>query len=451
MTNRLPPQNLDAERGVIGSVLLDDGCLVDVVAILPTAAMFYRDTHARIWAAMLEMFADGARIDLLTLADRLGRDGVKAIGGDATLAAILDATPHAANAAYYAAIVRQKAIKRELIGTSEASIADCYADDDTAETVLDRAASRLFAIHATGTQSRMARACDVMPRVLDAIDARTERRTLGLPTGFADLDAILCGMKPGAFYVVAARPAMGKSAFGMALCEYASLDAGIGSLFVSLEMASEQLIERLAVARSRADGRGVATGRIAAAEYDRFTAAVGEINAAPLFVDDTPGMGILQITAGARRLRQRADIGLVVVDYLQLIEPDDDRANRQEQVAKVSRRMKALARELTVPVVALAQLNRQVEARDDKTPRLSDLRDSGSIEQDADVVIFLHRPEYYDPNDSPGVARVIVSKNRHGSTGVVNLAWSARSVAFASLSNTPDFGDAPGMAPAPPF
>jgi replicative DNA helicase len=442
---REPPHNADAEHGLIGSALLDPDTIDEAATLVPRGDRFYRDDFGKIWSAMLAMRAAGQPIDPLTVADHMGPK-LGGSGGFDVLAEILDRTPHAANAGYYAAIVRDKAMLRDLIEVANEILREGYARNLAAADQVERAAEAVFALQSQQTRSRLATTGEIVPEVLELIEARREGRMLGLGTGFDRVDEFLLGLKPECVYVVAARPAMGKSAFGAALCDHASVEFGVPSLFVSLEMPREQVVERLAVARARIDGKMVQAGRIAPADAGRWAESLDAIRRAPIHIDDTPGLSIMDIAAIARRLKAREGIGLAVIDYLQLIQPGDDREARQEQVARISRRLKTLARELKIPIVALAQLSRKVEDREDKTPRLADLRESGAIEQDADVVIFLSRPAYYDPNDRPGICQVIFGKNRHGATGLVELQWEARSAAFGNLAAVnPDFGAAPAF------
>jgi replicative DNA helicase len=423
---RLPPQNIEAEQGVIGSILLDNDVLHDVVPMLKVED-FYRDSHQVIYRTIRDLYDLGRAVDAITLADELTRRGEYAkVGGDDALAQILASVPHAANARYYAGIVREKAIPRALIEASNEVIREAYSNSHTADELLELAERRVFAIAEEQVSGETVELRDVVTRAMDRIALRSEERhpITGVSTGFFELDDLTGGFQGSQLVILAARPSMGKTALALNICEHVILERKTGVLMVSLEMGEMELAERLLCARSKVDGHKLRTGHgLGTREMTQLGKAYDELRMAPLFIDDTPARNMLQITANARRLKMRQDIGLIVVDYIQLIDAEESRDSRQEQIAKISRRLKTLARELQVPVIALSQLNRAVENREDRRPRMADLRESGAIEQDADLVLLLHRPEYYDPNDRPGTAELIVAKNRNGATGNVTLTF----------------------------
>jgi replicative DNA helicase len=441
LADRLPPQNLEAEQGVLGSILLDNDVLHDVVAKLKVDD-FYRDSHQVIYRAIRDLYDQGKAIDAITLAEELGRrNELKLIGGDEALSEILAGVPHAANARYYADIVRQKSIGRLLIHSANEILRDGYSNSFTAEELLEKAEQRIFDIAGDQVQGETVELRDVVTKAMTRIAARSESKhpITGLGTGYFELDDITGGFQPGQLVILAARPSMGKTALALNVCEHAAVELKVPVLFVSLEMGQLELAERLLCSRSKVDGYKLRTGQsLGHREMKLLGDGYDALRDSPLFIDDTPARNMLQITANARRLKLRQQIGMIVVDYIQLVDSEESRDSRQEQIAKISRRLKTLARELEVPVVALSQLNRAVENREDRRPRMADLRESGAIEQDADVVLLLHRPEYYDPNDQPGIAELIIAKNRNGATDTVKLTFLKNITRFENLANVAD-------------
>jgi replicative DNA helicase len=449
--DRLPPQNLEAERSVLGSVLLDNDVLHEIVPMLGVSD-FYRDVHQTIYQAIRDLYDQGKGIDAITLADELiRRDQFDKIGGDELLREIVDSVPHAANAKYYAGIVREKSIGRQLIDSATEIIRDGYSNQYTAQELLESAERKVFAIAEEQIQGDTLDLKDVITKAMDRIAERASsggHAVTGVASGLIDLDDITGGFQAGQLVVLAARPSMGKTALALNICEHAATLGKSPVLFVSLEMGHMEIAERLLCARSRVDGYKLRTGMsLGSREIGHLTKAWNELmKDAQIFIDDTPARNMLQITASARRLRLREKIGLIVVDYIQLVDSEDSRDSRQEQIAKISRRLKTLARELEIPVIALSQLNRAVESREDRRPRMADLRESGAIEQDADIVLLLHRPEYYDANDQPGIAELIVAKNRNGGVGTVKLTFQKAITRFENLATVAeplDEGDRP--------
>jgi replicative DNA helicase len=439
LSDRLPPQNLEAERSVLGSILWDNDVLHEIIPIL-SVADFYRDAHQTIYQAIREMYDLGKAVDAVTLADELiRRDQFQKIGGDETLREILDSVPHAANAKYYAEIVREKSIGRRLIESATEIIRDGYSHQYTAQQLLESAERKVFNIAEEQIQGDTLEIKDVLGQAMDRIALRAEsggRAVTGVASGLVDLDHITGGFQPGQLIILAGRPSMGKTALALNICDHAAISAGVPVLLISLEMGRLEIAERLLCARSRVDGHKLRTGiGLSSTAMSQLGKAYTELTSgAPIFIDDTPARNMLQITAAARRLRLRQKIGLIMVDYIQLVDSEDSRDSRQEQIAKISRRLKTLARELHVPVIGLSQLNRAVETREDKRPRMADLRESGAIEQDADIVILLHRPEYYDANDQPGIAELIVAKNRNGATDTVKATFEKSLTRFSDLA-----------------
>jgi replicative DNA helicase len=438
LADRLPPQNIEAEQGVLGSILLDNEVLHEVVPLLKVED-FYRDAHQVIYRAIRDLYDLGKAIDAITLVEELTRRSeFQAIGGDETLAQILGSVPHSANAKYYAQIVRQKSISRELIESANEILRDGYSNNFTAEQLLEHAERRIFKIAEDQTKGDTVELRDVVTLAMDRIAARSESRhpVTGIATGYFELDDITGGLQPEQLIILAARPSMGKTALALNICDHAAVKLKVPTLVISLEMGQLELAERLLCARSRVDGHKLRTGQnLGTREMTLLGNGYSELNKAPLFIDDTPARNMLQITANARRLKLRQNLGLIVLDYIQLVDSEDLRDSRQEQIAKISRRLKTLAREIQVPVIALSQLNRAVENREDRRPRMADLRESGAIEQDADMVLLLHRPEYYDANDQPGIAELIIAKNRNGATSTVKLTFLKNITRFENLAN----------------
>jgi replicative DNA helicase len=439
LSDRLPPQHLEAERGVLGSILLDNEVMHDIVIFLRTQD-FYRDAHQVIYAAIRELYEKNKGIDAVTLAEELKLRGqFDQVGGDDTLAEIVTSVPHAANGKYYAEIVKQKATNRQLIESATEIIRDGYSNQFTAQELLDSAERKIFSIAEDNVRGETLEIKDVIQKAMDVIAIRADsggHSVTGLATGLVDLDDKTGGFHPGQLIIVAARPSMGKTALALNICDHAGINLGVPVLFVSLEMGYLEIGERLLCARSRVDGNKLRTGMgLGIDQMRQLGKAYTEMTkSGRIFIDDTPARNMMQIAASARRIKRRSEIGLLMVDYIQLVDSDDSRDSRQEQIAKISRRLKTLARELSVPVVALSQLNRAVESREDKRPRLADLRESGAIEQDADMVLLLHRPDYYDANDQPGMAELHVAKNRNGPTGSVTLTFLKNLMRFENSS-----------------
>jgi replicative DNA helicase len=432
--DRLPPQNLEAERGALGSMLLDADCIPDVLATLEERD-FYRESHRTAFRHVKALWGRGEPADAITVLEEMRLAGdYERFGGDEALAAIMDAVPHAANAVYYARIVRQKAIARALIEAANEIQKRSYANQHTAEELTALAERAVFGV----ADARVSPGVAPMVEGVDAYLERMTRRQAGevdcLSTGYPELDDLLDGLQAGNLYVLAARPSLGKTALALNICEFLASEVGGGrpSLVISLEMDRVQVGERILACRSGIPiPRMRRPGGMGAADFAAVSAARDSIARVPVLVDDTPGLNIGQVDAVLRRAILRDRVEALVIDYLQLIDVADlGEENRVQQVAALSKRLKQMARRLKVPVLALAQLNRNAETRQDRRPRLADLRESGSIEQDADAVMLLHRPDYYDQADQPGVAEVIVAKNRGGATGMARLLWQPHLMRF---------------------
>ena len=434
---RLPPQNLDAERGVLGSILLSNDALDDVIEFIGPDC-FYNDAHKKIFAAIRSLRDRGVTgIDAVTLGEELDRQSqLEDVGGVDYILEILNTVPHAAHAAYYAEIVRDKYLQRSLNYACEEILKNSYDSSDNTDEILQNAEKRIFQILELQTAETKN---DIGAILLDAWDRINERSNTdgeisGLATGFSDFDSQTNGFQPAELVILAARPSMGKTAL---VCNWAlgtATHAGKGVLIFSLEQSKLELAERFLCVHGKFNGHKLRSGDLDDADRFHLMESSQALSELPLFIDDRPGRTIAQITAIARRTFRKHDLGLVIIDYLQLIEPEDRRVPREQQISLITRRLKGMAKELDIPVIALAQLNRGVELREDKRPRLADLRESGAIEQDADLVIFLHRPDAYDPADSPGLAEVIVAKHRSGPTGIVPLTWRKEFMRFESYS-----------------
>lgn len=428
------PSNLEAELCVIGSMLLDNTVIDDLVTFL-TPADFWRDTHQVLFRRIAEVRASGSPVDALILMDHLTRCGeLGAAGGEESIRKALEETPSAANATYHGQIVKQRSISRSLMVASDETLGDIQSNLYTAEELAERAENRVYAISNASTSGMTSELSEAVSEAYRLFQRRSDGEVLGVSSGWRLLDEVLGGFQPGTLTVVGARPSMGKTALALNLCEHAVLRSGIVPFLVSLEMGRVEVANRLIQSVSRIEGHKLKHPCLLRDDdLGRLEEARHALMACNFPIDDTPSRTVAQVAANARRLRSRRGIGLMVVDYLQLIDGDSARESRQEQVAKISRRLKGIARELQIPVIALSQINRGVEGREDHRPRMADLRESGAIEQDADVVLLLHRPEYYDPNDQPGIAEVIVAKNRNGATETVQLVFHRQFARFDSL------------------
>ena len=425
--DRLPPQNLEAERCVLGSMLRDNAVINDVLQCLRGDA-FYLDAHQRIFQAVTEIYNDGHPVDLVILANKLQQlKQLEDVGRAAYLAELWDAAPTAANAEYYAKIVRDKAITRSLIHASTEILRDSYDQSQPAEELLGNAERKILDIAEKGVTGNTRTLQDALNEAYVRIDqrmGRTDPNALsGLPTGFVDLDQLTAGFQNSELIILAARPSVGKTAFCLNILRHIVVEERQAAFFVSLEQSRIELAERLLSAQARVDSHKLRKGHLGSDDIRKLNEAGDVLRDARLFIDDSPGQSMLRIAASARRLKLREKIKIVAIDYLQLIEPENRRDPRQEQVAQISRRLKGLARELQLPVIALAQVNRGSEDRQDHRPRLADLRESGSIEQDADTCMLLHRPGKFDGGVEDNVIEVIVAKQRNGPTGEVTLAY----------------------------
>lgn len=423
---KLPPQNLEAETAVLGSLLIEDDAVAQGIELL-SPEMFYKDAHKKIFQAIIRLFNENKAVDLVTLTDMLYKDGtVDEAGGASYLAFLTTAVPTAANVLYYARIVKEKYVLRHLIQNATQIVADSYDATQDVEQLLDRAEKLIFDISSRKYSGGVVPLKDIVRNQIEVIDRLYQRKEhiTGIATGFHEFDTQTAGLQPSDLIVIAARPSMGKSALVSCIAEHSGIALKIPTAIFSLEMSKEQLIQRMLCSRARVDAHKVRTGFLAQSDWPNLTSAAAKLSEAPIYIDDTPGISVLELKAKARRLKSQFDIKLLVLDYLQLMQGSPGAESRQQEISEISRSLKALARELHVPIIAVSQLSRAVESRADHRPQLSDLRESGAIEQDADVVVLLLREEYYSPTEeNRGKAEVIIAKQRNGPVGSFQLTF----------------------------
>ncbi|MCA9170884.1 MAG: replicative DNA helicase [Planctomycetales bacterium] len=437
--DRQPPCNLQAEMSVLGSIILRPDVCDDIVTTLRPDD-FYDDAHRRLFHQMLSMHDAGKRIDLTLLVDELKREGVyETIGGAGFLARVGNSVATAAHAMYYAEIVRQDSTRRALINACTEVLEESYEPGAESNQLLSRAEQRIFSILERGEGNSLNDIRDVLHQAMDRIDARMKGEHLagGVETGFIEFDNMTGGLHNAELIILAARPSMGKTALAMNVAEHVAFKGKAPVLFISLEMAAIELIDRMLCSVAEVNGSRLRNGTISKEDRKKLVETAAQLSQCPFFVDDSPSRTVTEIAAAARRIKRReGGLGLIVIDYLQLIEPDNSSDPRQEQVAKMARRLKGVAREIDVPVLCLAQLNRQAEQSKENRPRLSHLRESGAIEQDADVVMFVHREEYYrtaeEREQFAGQAEIIIAKQRNGPIGEVELVWRKEFTRFAN-------------------
>ncbi len=442
LSSRVPPHNLAAEESVLGAMLLKSTAIADAVQLV-SADDFYKPAHAHIFDAISSLYGSGQPVDPVTVAEELKRAGLlEAIGGPAVLLSIQARTPAVSNAAHYAKIVEENALLRRLVSTATDIAELGYTPLDDVAKTLDVAESMIYDVAQRRVSDSMVELRELLDGALDRLESLYERSEsiTGTPSGYHELDELMSGMQPSSLIVVGARPAMGKTAFGLGAAANAALKANRPVLYFSLEMSHIELTQRLLGSEGRIDATRLRNGQLNESDWSKISKAMGRLAEAPLWIDDNPNLTIMEIRAKARRLKSKVgDLGLIVVDYLQLMSGRSNAENRQVEISEISRGLKILARELECPVMALSQLSRALEQRADKRPMLADLRESGAIEQDADVVMFLYRDEMYN-NDSAdkGTAEVIVAKHRSGPTGVCRLAFLDYCTLFANMAKSSD-------------
>ncbi|MDI6716423.1 MAG: replicative DNA helicase [Actinomycetota bacterium] len=438
--DKVLPHNIEAEQSLLGSMLISQDAISEILEIL-SADSFYTEAHRRIFETIVELYAKGEPADPIMLAEALSARGyLEQCGGKPYIHTLVSSVPSAANAKYYARIIERNATLRALIKVSTEIAALGYEAPEDVEELIDRAESLIFAIAHKRLSEKFVHIKDLLKEGFEMVENLYEKKeqVTGIPTGFIDLDNILAGFHPGDLIIIAARPAMGKTALALNIATNIGLK-NIPVAIFSLEMSRQQLAQRMMCSEARIDSHKLRTGHLGDEDWSKLSRAVGRLAEAPVFIDDTPSIGILEVRAKARRLFAKHSPGIIIVDYLQLMQPHRRIENRQQEIAEISRGLKILAKELEVPVVALSQLSRAVEHRSDKRPQLSDLRESGSIEQDSDVVMFIHRNIYGHPDDidsieERGLCEVIIAKHRNGPIGVVKLAFLEHFTKFVDLA-----------------
>jgi len=437
MVERLPPQNLEAETAVIGSMMIDEEAVPLGLEIL-IPPHFYRESHRKIFQAMASLFSSQKPVDLVTLTEELKANGhLEEVGGASYLASLTTIVPTAANIQHYGRIVKEKALLRSLIATSTQIVGECYENQDDVEGLLDKAEQLLFEITTKSSDSRAIFLKEMLTDSIETIERLYQRKELvtGVSTGLHDLDVQTAGLQPADLIIVAGRPSMGKSALATCIAEHVGVVNRVPVVVFSLEMSKEQLVHRMLCAHARVDVHKARTGFLSQSDWPRLTTAAGKLSEAPILIDDAPSISALELRAKARRLKSQHGVGLIIVDYLQMMRGSFRSENRQQEISEISKSLKSLAKELNVPVLAVSQLSRAPEQRDDRRPQLSDLRESGAIEQDADVVLLLFREEVYHPNEeNRGKAELIIAKQRNGPVGSIQMTFLKEYTRFENLS-----------------
>jgi replicative DNA helicase len=434
---KIPPQNLEAEQSVLGSVLLEPEALSRVLEVM-TGDDFYREAHRKIFSSMLDLYRKGTPVDLITLTEILQNKGqLDEIGGASYLTSMTDAIPSAIHVDVYARIIREKSILRRLINRATEIASKGYSFTGDAEDLLDEAEKTIFQISEDKINPLVYPLSQVIKESIGTIEQLFDRKDMvtGVPTGFTQLDKLTSGFQNSDLVIIAGRPSMGKTAFALNIARNAAVDHEVPVVIFSLEMSRHQLALRLLCSEAQVDSYKVRSGFIGERDWTKLTTAAGVLSDAPIFIDDSATMTVLQVRAKARRLKAERGLGLVVIDYLQLMKGREGSERREQEISEISRSLKALAKELNLPVIALSQLNRRPEGRDDKKPVLADLRESGAIEQDADVICFIFREEMYDENSKhKGIAEILLRKHRNGPTGSVPLKFFNEQTRFEDLA-----------------
>jgi replicative DNA helicase len=441
VADRTLPHNLEAERSVLGAILLHNEAFNLAAEVIDTGD-FYRDAHRRIFDKMVKLSERGGAIDLVTLKEELGRSGdLDEVGGPAYITALVDGVPRSMNVEHYARIIKEKATLRSLIYSANKILATAYEAEEDADVILDQAEHAIFAIADDKVRDGFVSLRDLAQSSLETIEQLHARKELitGVPTGFTDLDEMTSGLQPSDLVIVAARPSMGKTSLVLNIAQHVGTKTPRTVGLFSLEMSKEQLFLRMLTAEARIDAQRMRRGYLGERDWGRLSQAIGTLSDAKIFIDDTPSIGVLEMRAKCRRLAAEHDLDLVIIDYIQLMQGRGRFENRTLELASISRSLKGLAKELNVPVVVLSQLSRAPEARSDHRPQLSDLRESGALEQDADVVMFIYREDMYADKSQPqaegnGVAELIIGKQRNGPTGVVKLAFIREFTRFENLA-----------------
>jgi len=439
---KIPPQNIDAEKSLLGAVLIDEETLADITEHV-TLRDFYEKRHSMIYDAMMRLYEKRKPVDLLTLTDELKRKKeLEEVGGSAYLTELTNYVPTSAHAESYAEIVAQKAVRRRLIKASGEISEMGFNEDSTTQELLQQAEAELFAVSDQSLKQDLVSIETILTDSFDRMEElhRNKGQLRGVRTGYRDLDNMTAGLQRSDLIILAARPAMGKTTLVTNLAYNVATIAKQSVLFFSLEMSKEQLVDRMLADASGVDAWNIRTGNLSEDDFSKLSDAMGEMAEAPIYIDDTPGVSVLEMRTKARRAAHEAPLGLIIIDYLQLMQGSGrDNGNRVQEVSEISRGLKLLARELNVPVIALSQLSRSVESRTPQIPQLSDLRESGSIEQDADIVMFIYREAYYNPDtERENITDLIIAKHRNGPTGKVELYFHPERLRFMSLDKKHD-------------
>ena len=434
---KIPPHNIDAEMAVLGSMLIDQDVIADAIETLDEAH-FYKDSHRKIFSAVVKLFDENKGVDLVTLIEELKRTGsLDSLGGPSFITSLASSVPTSANFVHYVNIVKEKKLLRKLISAATQIAAESYDPSQNVEAVVDKAEQLIFDVSQKKVTSRFSALKEIIKNSVETIDNLYQRKEsiTGLATGFRDLDIKTAGLQPSDLIIVAGRPSMGKSALASCIAEHVGVIEKKPVAFFSLEMSKEQLVQRMLCSHARVDAHKVRTGFLSQADWPRLVSAAGKLSEAPIYIDDTPGITVLELRAKARRLKSQFDIKLIILDYLQLMQGPARSENRQQEISEISRSLKALARELNVSLIAISQLSRAVEQRADHKPQLSDLRESGAIEQDADLVMLIVREEVYNPTEeNKGMADLIIAKQRNGPIGSIKLAFLGEYMRFDNLA-----------------
>jgi len=436
---KIPPQSIEAEESLLSGILIDNNTLIDVIDII-SPEDFYRSAHQKIFSGIVELFSKNEPVDLVTLTNALKERGhLEEIGGATYLATLVDTVPLAVNAKHYAKIVHNKALLRSLIGKANKIAKECFEDRGNVDEIIDFAESSIFEISKDKHKQSFFLISEIIDSNIETLEERQGNKTLvtGVPTGFTRLDNLTSGLQKSELIILAARPSMGKTALALNIARNAAVDANVPVAIFSLEMSKEQLSMRMLCSEARIDSSRLRGGFFSMEDWRKLTDAAGVLSDTSIFIDDTPDISAMEIRAKARRLKMEKDIGLVIVDYLQLMKGRMSAERRDLEISEISRSLKVLAKELDVPVMALSQLNRMLEQRNDKQPRLSDLRESGALEQDADLVAFIYRDEMYNSdenNPKKGTADILIRKNRNGPTGETTLTFLDSYTRFENLA-----------------
>ncbi|MEA2097643.1 MAG: replicative DNA helicase [Patescibacteria group bacterium] len=439
-TNRMPPQNVEAEQSVLGSLMIDKNAIIKIGDLI-TPEDFYKDSHSKIYKAMLYLYEHHEPIDLLSLSNRLKEtEELKQVGEQSYLASLTNIVPTAANIVHYAKIIEKKAVLRRLIDNASQIVVEAYNETEEVERTLDEAEQKIFSVSKKHIRQDFTPIKPVLEEAFDRIDElhKNKGKMRGVPTGFTDLDNILSGLQESNLIILGARPSVGKSSLAMDLARHAALKEKVPVGIFSLEMSKGEVIDRLICAEANIDLWKLRTGRLSSTgendDFSKIGHAMGVLSEAPIFIDDAATINVMAMRTMARRLQSEHGLGMIIVDYLQLIEGKGDPNNRVQEVSEISRSLKGLARELNIPIIALSQLSRGIESRNDQRPKLSDLRESGSIEQDADVVLFIYREDKTKVDlENKNIAEILVAKHRNGPIGNVKLFFNEQTTSFKNL------------------